>query len=930
MHRIELKEKIKYLVPPFFIFSILSIIFIINKLYPFGINTLAWCDMKQQVIPLLLQWKEILSGNQSILFQMYNAGGSNFWGIFFFFLSSPFSFFIVFIDKSDSVVMMNFIIAAKIALASLTAMIMFSRIFPNVKTIFCIGLSVAYALSGFPLMFFQNLIWLDLVYLFPLLIIGIHNLIYKNKTPLFCISLTLIFIVNYYMSFMVILFLIFAFGIMMYSPIKSIIDKRNDKSLKSNDIYIKSADAVANKKKVIGLFIYSSLLCAILSCFVWLPSFIQYLKSARVISFIEKLSSGYFFAYYETTASILMTTSMFFMIFIFINIYIVKIPLPSKLLPMFALLILPIFIEPINKMWHAGSYQAFPARYGYITTIIGLMILAYFYSITPFMTKVKSTSKENLLTKNRIVLALGCVLMTLAACVYSIYIIIIEKDSIDEFTTTLWNDRTAFLLLLRIALVFGITHIILFLVTYYKKLNTNLFIACFCLLLIFESFFNLNVFVGFSANDPKYYNPIFDLEDKISDDEIFRVKTDEKYFDVSLLGGLGYNTLNTYTSLTSERYLFVMKKLGFSSYWMEINSTQGSLFSDALMANKYEIVKNYFNSNENEIIYQNEDYKIKKNQLNMKLASVVSIPDLKKFVSMPDGNRFEIQNKLFEFIFNTGEKLFTEYPEKELTNIDIRDDKSMRIINNSEEAIIHYSLHVTGKAVLYFDCFDKVTNNLVEKINDSFRVTVNGVQIQGSYPNKEVNGLLSLGEFEDEFVNVDLILLKNVAASSLGIASLDISLLKSNVDDFSIENLSTTIEQHKNKFMINATVSDQPDPYLLLTIPYDEGFKATSNGKPVNIEKLLSGLMAVKLAPGVNDIELIFFPQGLLCGIIISVIGGISFILLFIKRRYFIGTKIFRRILSVTYNIYFIFYVITFIAVYIFPIIVYTVINYLQ
>ena len=47
---------------------------------------------------------------------------------------------------------------------------------------------------------------------------------------------------------------------------------------------------------------------------------------------------------------------------------------------------------------------------------------------------------------------------------------------------------------------------------------------------------------------------------------------DKKYFDVNMVGALGYNSLSHYASFTNESYMFTMKKLGYSSYWMEVNS----------------------------------------------------------------------------------------------------------------------------------------------------------------------------------------------------------------------------------------------------------------------------------------------------------------------------------------------------------------------
>ena len=56
--------------------------------YPFGSGSISWCDMDQQVIPLLLNFKDILTGHGSVLYSLQNAGGMNFLGVFFFFLAN--------------------------------------------------------------------------------------------------------------------------------------------------------------------------------------------------------------------------------------------------------------------------------------------------------------------------------------------------------------------------------------------------------------------------------------------------------------------------------------------------------------------------------------------------------------------------------------------------------------------------------------------------------------------------------------------------------------------------------------------------------------------------------------------------------------------------------------------------------------------------
>ena len=66
------------IIPPIAVIIIGLAVFAGNGLYPFGDKTLAWCDMHQQVLPLLLDFKDILEGKGDFLFNWQNAGGMNF------------------------------------------------------------------------------------------------------------------------------------------------------------------------------------------------------------------------------------------------------------------------------------------------------------------------------------------------------------------------------------------------------------------------------------------------------------------------------------------------------------------------------------------------------------------------------------------------------------------------------------------------------------------------------------------------------------------------------------------------------------------------------------------------------------------------------------------------------------------------------------
>lgn len=89
--------------------------------------------MNQQVLPFLLDLKDILSGQGNLFLNMQNGGGMNFWGVFLFFLSSPFSLLTVFVDKQDMQLFMNVLVALKMAACALAASVFFRYRLPRLN-----------------------------------------------------------------------------------------------------------------------------------------------------------------------------------------------------------------------------------------------------------------------------------------------------------------------------------------------------------------------------------------------------------------------------------------------------------------------------------------------------------------------------------------------------------------------------------------------------------------------------------------------------------------------------------------------------------------------------------------------------------------------------------------------------------------------------
>lgn len=79
-----------------------------------------------------------------------------------------------------------------------------------------------------------------------------------------------------------------------------------------------------------------------------------------------------------------------------------------------------------------------------------------------------------------------------------------------------------------------------------------------------------------------------------------------------------------------------------------------------------------------------------------------------------------------------------------------------------------------------------------------------------------------------------------------------------------------------------ATVKRDKKSLVFFSVPFDEGWSATVDGKPVSIEKVNVGFMAVEVNPGTSIIRFTYTTPGLDMGIYITLISLIVFLIYFV------------------------------------------------
>ena len=797
-------------------------------LYPFGDKSLAWGDMDQQFLPLLNEFLDMLAGKDGFLLSMLNGGGMNFWGVFFFFLCSPFTFLALLWERADMALFLNILVLCKLCAVALTASVFFRLARPGVHPFAAAGLSVFYAFSGYCLMYFQNPMWLDAVMLFPLLLLAAERLFDRGKGGWFGILLALQVVLNLYLSFPVVCF--FA----LYAGIRLI--------------------GLPDRKAAALRFLRACGGAALCSAVVWLPMLKAYGASARMRGLFSVLAGSSLTAPIETTVP---TVFCLFPLLPFVGYTLWK-DRKNPMLILFALTLIPLFVEPVNKMWQTGDYMAFPTRYAFITLFCGLSLAA-----DALGARKEGEAAPELaapVRQNCLPLQLVGTLLSVGVCLVMVRFssdwLAAHVGEMDAYSSTLWGDEASFAALLTyylVALGAGLCLFALDRVGWRFRAVTGL---CLCALAAVEAVFGCGVYLIPPAEEPTDYAAVAELAEALDDEGFYRVKMERKLFDVNWVGGIGYPSLAHYTSMTEATLMDTAKKLGYSGYWMEIGSHGGTLLSDALFSHKYVISR----SGGGDAVFQTPNYAITESPWVLPLG-VTYLPDGQTELPL---DRLAAQNALSDLLF--GEELMRAYDFTDSRGvIDQSGEEGFSFAVSDKTAFVSWEIEVEGRQTLYFDLFDRVSNALREEINGAATIYVNNRLAAADYPSQSQNGLICLGSFEDETVQVKAYLHKSFTCSSFGVYGLDEARLAELIADPG-EGLSSSPNR------LSGEIEAGAGEHLLVALPWDAGFSARVNGRTVEVSEVF-GLLSLPLEEGLNTVEIVYRSPGLVAGGVLTGLG---------------------------------------------------------
>ena len=231
-------------------FVILGIAYMVNGIYPGSEKNIFISDMGGQYIGFYSYLRYVGIGYNNIMFQTLGGLGGGYFGTWAYYTSDPLGLLVLLFDPAKLSDAFYFLTLFKVSLCGLTFSLYLKNGHVKCKYSFVIIVSsVSYALMSYNIIYSLNIMWLSGVYMLPLVILGIDNIIEDKRKELFIFVLAYSVIINFYTAYMIVLFCVIYF------------------------LYRTCCDGFDKKRFISHLFelFLCGLLSALLSAWLWIP-----------------------------------------------------------------------------------------------------------------------------------------------------------------------------------------------------------------------------------------------------------------------------------------------------------------------------------------------------------------------------------------------------------------------------------------------------------------------------------------------------------------------------------------------------------------------------------------------------------------------------------------------------------------------------------
>jgi len=819
-----LKSKQKLYIVSFGIpFLTMLILFAINKIFPFGERSFLNIDMYHQYFPFLTEFFHKLRDGES-LFYSWNAGiGSNLIALYAYYLASPINWLCVLVPEAFLMEFMSYLVVVKIGLCGLTAAIYLSKHFQTEK------MSVAffalfYAMSGYMAAYNWNVMWLDCIVLAPLILLGLECLVKEGKYKLYCLSLGLAILSNYYICIMICIFLVLYFLIVLL-PLA-------EKKVRAC-IHFASFSLLAGG--IGALFLIPEVLALQLSRFssADFPN-----KLTEYFSVFDVLARHCFNVAIETGLDHWPNIFCSVAVFVLFPLFLVNKGISSRekigRLALLLVLLLSFSYNIPTFIWHGLNYpDSLPSRQSflYILLLLTVCMDAYLH--------LKEVSKSELAVS----IGAGFVFVLLAQK-------LVTDDAFDAKT---WLLTGIFL---------AIYAILLYVVHSQEKLPKYL-VALFVLVMVVEAGANTLLTSLSTVSRPNYlenyetYHELYSEQASTEPDAFYRYeKTTRTTNNDAMLQN--YPSLSMFSSTSNGLVNHFYDRYGMRNSKVFYCSDGMTPFISAILSQGYTFSKEDLSSDGlYEFVKEQDGVYLYRNRYSLPLGFTISPDETFEAMLIDD------KDTAFAVVAENKDDGMLPINRQNALALRLGAEGDLFTEINCEDNAGFATIQVPYDTRVYAYCDTSKHSEITAYADDEeikkFKKLTNRYILDLGY--HEAGEVLTLKSEKEE-------------ALHLRAYSFDEEFLSDLLADLSQNTLSI---KQMSATKLKGSVTAAEDGYLVLSIPYDPGFTIKVDGVKTEAALFEDMMIAVPLTEGAHDISLSYYPQGMTAGILITVLSILLF-----------------------------------------------------
>lgn len=847
-------------------------------LIPYGNMTILRMDLYHQYGPLFGELYDRLTGGESLVYSWNSGLGETFLGNFFNYLSSPFSILVLLFGHKNITEAISCMIMLK-AVFSAGTFTYYLKKSLNQHSAFTAGFGVLYAFCGYFVAYYWNLMWLDAIAFFPLVILGIENIINKGKPALYCIMLAVTMVSNYYMAYMVCIFSVLYF--LCYYFANYPIGEKFDKLSQNKGVLQKLKNSLFVNSAV--KFAFYSFVSACLAAFALLPLITVLSQSSATSGSMPTETAKYFTAFdflanHLANANPTIRSSgdtvlpnvycgILTVMLVPLYLYSKKITVREKVsnVVLLAVLYFSFNINIPNFIWHGFHFpNDLPYRFSFMYSFI-LLTLA----VKALINISEYTSRQ--------LLSVGIGVIA--------FMVLVEK------ITSVNIDDAAVLF----SIVFSVGYVVILYLFKDKRFQASA--VSVLLLCTVCSEVALGNTTKYSMNQPKGdyvqgYDDFRQLKsrlDEMNKNNLYRMEVTNSKTTMDPCW-LGYNGVSVFSSMAYETVSNLQQQVGL--YGNFINSYTYAMQTpvyNSMFGLKY-IVKNdesiRINPNLLEEMFSVDDYTVYENKYPLSIAFAVNKAASGWDASIYD-NPFMAQAEFFRLASGVN-GVFTklDIENTEYGNIDSFSDAAFEQgdfaftkTENGKAANVSFEItpEKSQNVYIYIDC-KELESVLVS--GDGFSNSVE----QLSEPHIYDVGFVEAGQ--SVFVELNFKLENNTGTLKFCAYGLENDKFEQGYKILSQNNFEITKNEET---LVSGKLDAKYDGMVFTSIPYDANWRVYVDGKRLDrdsIYKVSDALLAFDITKGEHTVIFNYYPSGLVVGSVISCATIIiATVIIVLKRR---------------------------------------------